>query len=226
MKANTLAIVIIIFLGLFAIQALFTPGFYTSHDGATHAARIANYFLALADHQFPPRWAPLLNGGMGSPIFVYIYPLPYFLGALVHAIGLSFTDSFKAILGLAYIASGITFYIWMRKHFAVWSSLAAAAVYLFAPYRFSLLFVRAAFAESIAYTFVPLVFLSIDQMFSSKNTRRSIAFGAMSTNLLLLSHNLVAFIFLPLAVVYKTNFAPQSGQISSSSSVFPPIHSI
>lgn len=202
MRKNFIAITILIILSLLALHSLLIPGFYTSHDGATHTARIANYFLVLTDFQVPPRWAPLLNGGMGSPIFVYIYPLPYLFGSLVHYLGFSFTDSYKVVLGLAYFSSGLTFFLWMRRHFSVWASLAAASVYLFSPYRFSLLFVRGAYAESIAYTFIPLIFLAIDGVFSSKSSRRWIAFGAISTSLLMLSHNLVAFIFLPLVFLY------------------------
>ncbi len=201
MRNRTLIIFLLFFLGLLGIKALLTPGFYTSHDGLHHTVRIANFFLALKDGQLPVRWAQNLNGFLGSPIFSYIYPLPYFLGALLHYLGLTVTDSFKAVLGGAYLLSGITFYLWLEKKLGKIPALVGAVFYLWAPYRFLMIFVRAAYAESIAYAFIPPVFLAIDEVFGTGN-RKWIAVGAFATGLLMLAHNLVAFIFLPLGSLY------------------------
>ncbi len=40
---------------------LFHKGFYPSHDGELHLARVAAYSQALKNGQFPVRWAADLN---------------------------------------------------------------------------------------------------------------------------------------------------------------------
>ena len=63
MKKKTVTFVfLIVLLSVPALRALSIPEFYTSHDGSTHTARIANYYLALKEGQIPPRLAPNLFG--------------------------------------------------------------------------------------------------------------------------------------------------------------------
>lgn len=201
MKKTLFTLLIIIFFGLLAIRALLGSGFYTSHDGEHHLTRMAAYYLALADGQFPPRWAPNFNGHLGSPIFVFIYPLPYMIGATLHVLRLSFVDSLKLALGVSYLLSGWAFYFWLKPKFGSLPATIGALFYLWAPYRFLLIFVRGAYPESLAYTFVPLVFLAVDKIIGG-GTRKWVAFGSFAIAGLLLSQNLVGFIFLPLAAFY------------------------
>jgi len=56
-------------------------------------------YQALADGQFPPRFAGSFYNGIGSPIFVYIYPLPYLFGSAIHVLGFSFANSFVSSIG-------------------------------------------------------------------------------------------------------------------------------
>lgn len=191
---------ILIFVCL-GVNDLFESGFYTSHDGETHIARIANYYLALKDGQIPPRWAGNLNFGAGSPIFVYIYPLPYFLGVILHFLGFSFVDSFKLITTAGYGLSGIFMFFWIKSILGHKSGLLAAILYTWAPYRFSQILVRGAYAESLAYAVVPLVFWAIDQLYQTQD-KKWFAIGSLSVGILMLLHNLVAFIFLPIATIY------------------------
>ena len=199
---NFLAILFLIILTLPAVKSLAIPGFYTSHDGETHTARIAQYYLALKDGQIPPRLAPTLYNGLGSPIFVYIYPLPYILGSLIHQIGFSYVDSFKAIMALSFIASGLFSYLWLKE--VMHSQKAAflgALYYVWIPYRFSLIYVRASISEMLAYTFLPLTLFCITKLAIHKNLTWA-ALTSVSIATVLLSQNLVALITLPIIVTY------------------------
>ena len=120
---NFLAIFFLLILSIPALKSLATPGFYTSHDGETHTARIAQYYQAIKDGQIPPRWAPTLNNNFGSPIFVYIYPVPYLTGALIHAVGFSYADTFKLLMILTFILSGVFAYVWLIE---IWQNPRAA----------------------------------------------------------------------------------------------------
>ena len=181
---------VIIFFSLIALWSLFRFPFFTSHDGFVHSARIAAYYKIIKDGQIPPRWADNLNAGYGSPIFVYSYPLPYFLGSIFHAIKFSYQDSFRLVIILSTLASAITMYFWLGLTFSKIASVVGSIFYIWVPYRFLNIYVRGAFAENLAYTFLPLVFFS--------GQKRWYGLLALSISGLLLSHNVVAAISLPI----------------------------
>ncbi len=199
---NFLAVFFLILLSFPALKSLASPGFYTSHDGETHTARIAQYFLALQDFQIPPRFATTFYQGLGSPIFVYIYPLPYLLGAIVHLLGISYVDTFKTLMGLGFIFSGIFTYLWLKEFFKnINAAFLGALFYMWVPYRFSLIYVRGSLSELLAYTFVPLTFYSITKFI---NTQRKIWIPMISLSFaaVLLTQNLVAIITAPAIFLY------------------------
>jgi len=199
---NFIAIFFLLFFSIFALKSLTKPGFYTSHDGETHTARIAQYYQALKDGQFPPRWAKTLSSGLGSPIFVYIYPLPYLAGALIHMLGANFVNSFKILMALSFIASGLFAYLWLLEVFkSPKSAFLGALTYTWVPYRFALIYVRASISESFAYTFLPFLLLSLTKLAKKTNLKWT-ALSALSLALLMLSQNLVAYMAIPLICAY------------------------
>ena len=195
-------ILFLIMLSIPALKSLSKSGFYTSHDGETHTVRIAQYYLALKDGQVPPRFATSLYQGLGSPIFVYIYPLPYILGSLLHFLSLSFVDSFKLLMALCFIGSGLSSYFWLKGVFkSEKAAFLGALYYTWVPYRFSLIYVRASISEMLAYTFLPLTLFCLTKLAVKRNETRTAA-TAISLAIVLLSQNLVALISLPLVGAY------------------------
>lgn len=199
---NFIAVFFLIFFSIFALKSLTKPGFYTSHDGETHTARIAQYYQALKDGQLPPRWAKTLHGGLGSPIFVYIYPLPYLLGSLAHALGTSFVNSFKILMATSFVLSAIFAYLWLKEIFgSEKAAFLGALAYIWVPYRFALIYVRASASEALAYTFLPLLLWSLAKL--AKNTNlKWMACSSLALALLMLSQNLVAYMAIPIVAVY------------------------
>lgn len=207
LSPSVLAILAILIFSIFALKDLAKPGFYTNHDGETHTARIAQYYQALGDGQIPPRIAPSLYNGLGSPILTYIYPLPYFLASVVHTAGFSYTDSFKIIMALGFIASGILAFFWLKELFkSEKAAFLGALFYIFVPYRFSLIYVRGSISENTAYAFVPLVLYLLTRL-SKKTDLFHIAITAISFCALMLSQNLVFLLTLPLIFLYTIYLA-------------------
>lgn len=206
-NSNFIAIFFLLFFSIFALKDLAKPGFYTSHDGETHVARIAQYYQALKDGQVPPRWAKTLHGGLGSPIFVYIYPLPYLFGSIIYLTGLSFTSSFELLIALTFIFSGIFTFLWLKEVFgSAKAAFIGALFYTWVPYRFSLIYVRGSISESLAYTFVPALLWSLTRL--SKNISfKNVAISGLFFAAILLSQNLVAYIVLPVVGVYVLIFS-------------------
>ncbi|MCL4397655.1 6-pyruvoyl-tetrahydropterin synthase-related protein [Patescibacteria group bacterium] len=189
-RANLLALIILAIFSVIGLWSLISNPFYTSHDGFTHTARIAAYFQDLSDGQFPPRWATNFNSNFGSPIFVYSYPLPYLLGALLHMAAISYQNSFRMVMAAGFVLSGLSCFLWLRNKFKTTGALVGAVFYMWVPYHFLNVYVRAALAENLAYGFVPLVFWSIEKKWW---TVTAVLLAAV-----LLSQNEVAALTLPL----------------------------
>lgn len=201
-KQNLLPIFIVFLLTLPTVKAFATPDFYTSHDGETHTARLANYYLAIEEGQIPPRLAPTLFGGFGFPIFIFIYPLPYLVGSLFHWIGFSYTDSSELVMASGQILSALFIYLFFKLETKkTLTSIIASLFFTWAPYRFLMLYVRGAFAESFAYVFIATSLICFHQLIETKQTKW-IGLTAISLSGLLLSHQLVSVMFLPVIVWY------------------------
>lgn len=184
------------------LPLFFTADVVHTHDVPVHLARMAAYYKALLDGQFPPRWAGELNYGYGTPVFIFMYPFPYLLGALYLALGASLTLAYKLLLTTSFVLSGIFFYGWITKMTKNKSiALLATMVYQFAPYRLVELTVRGSMAEAFAFTFTPLTLWMLT-LFMEKPTIHNGTWVAVATALLVLSHNSISLVFFGIICLY------------------------
>ena len=193
--------IIIICLGLLPVLPLFHEGLPITHDGQDHVARIANFYLSLSEGNVIPRWAGNLNWGYGHPILMFLYPLPSYGASLFHFIGFSLVDSVKIIFGLSYILSGITMYLFIRNVFSEKAGILSAVLYMYAPYRFVDFYVRGAIGEHVAFIFTPFI-LYCTYKSAKSNSPIFLLLGGVSISGLLLSHNALALMFLPIIISY------------------------
>lgn len=176
-------------------------GYYISQDGEAHVARFASYYQAFSDRQFPPRWAENLNYGYGNPALLVYYPLPGYIGSLLHLFSFSFEQSYLLLIALSFITAPITCYFWVKSFLKPQYSFFVAVLYGFAPYHLLNLFVRGDVAELLAFVFLPLVFWCIDQTVSQISWK-SVWWGGIVFGLLILSHNGVSLMFTPILLFY------------------------
>lgn len=195
--------ILLIILSYIALRSLISVPFYTSHDSFTHTARIAAYYDSMKDGQFPVKWAKNLNGNLGSPIFIYSYPLVYMIGGGLHFVGVKYEDAFRLIIGGGYLLSGLAMYWWLKNRFGKVPGFMGAVIYLWTPYRFLDVYVRGALAENFAYIFLPLILLGIDKVFLAKSrVNWWWLLMTVSSIGMFLGHNVVSAMFLPVAVVW------------------------
>lgn len=133
------------------------PGLPMLHDSNPHIARMIAFHTALLDHQFPPMWAKEILGGIGSPVMMLNYQLPYFATEGIHRIGYSFFDSYKIALGLSLVISGALMFLALSQKYDHVSAILGALIYSLAPYRFLDIYVRGALGESLTFIFPPLL---------------------------------------------------------------------
>lgn len=179
---------------IFASLPLFKPGFLPTHDGEYHIIRFFEFEKMFKAGFLFPRWAPGLNSGYGVPLFNFFYPLPNYVGSLFHILGWSLTDSFKLSLATAYIGAGIFCFFWLKRLFNVKAATVGAIIFAYIPYWFVDIYVRGSIGEVFAICFLMLFLVCIE------NNRR--LFGSFAVAGIILSHNILSILFLPLVVVY------------------------
>ncbi len=147
--------------GIVAIWDVHKPNLYTCHDAESHVIRLMQYERTLHDGQFPVQWAKTLYGGIGSPVLMLNYQLPYYLASGLHWWGFSTFDSFKLVMALSFLGGGVFMYLVLRRVVRWEIAMAAAVLYMWTPYHFVDLYVRCAFGESVGFLFVPIIILGI-----------------------------------------------------------------
>lgn len=155
MKRHWFNLLVLLVLGLFAMRTFWGPDFYDGHDSQAHIVRLWQFDKTLKSGQFPPAWAPDLYAGRGYPLFIFAYPLPYYVAESFHLIGANLAVSLKLTLVLAYFSSLVGMYFL--------SGLVGAILWGFAPYVFVKIFITGSFGVVVSYAFIPWFFWAVKQ---------------------------------------------------------------
>lgn len=187
-----LGFAIVILVGIFLISAIFHTGLYSSHDGIFHIYRTEEALAMLKSGQFPLRWAGDFDQGFGIPLFTFVYPLPYYLTAVLsYAIGSIW--SLKALTIASYLTGGFGIYkLFSKKDQYV--AILLALVYLMTPYQFLNIFVRGAIGEVLALGLIPWVLVSFNSLVHT-NKNKLKWYHPIPFALLLLAHNFLGILF-------------------------------
>lgn len=201
-KSKLVILFLLAVLSIIPLLDLFKSGLPITHDGQDHVARIANFYQNLEEGNIIPRWAGNLNWGYGHPILEFLYPLPSYLASFFHFFGFTLIDSVKLVFGTSFALSGIAMYLFIKELLNDdRAAFFASALYIIAPYRFVDLYVRGAIGEHVAFVFPPLIFYFLIKL--SKNySYWYILGGGFSLAGLILSHNAITLMFLPLIFIY------------------------
>lgn len=195
--------VLFLFLLLVPLSHLLVPGLPVTHDGQDHVVRIANFYQSLSEGNIVPRWANNLNWGFGHPVLMFLYPLPSYVASVFHMLGFSILNSTKLVFAVSYILSGFSMYNWAKGRWGTHAGIIAGLLYTFAPYRFIDLTVRGAIGEHVAFIFIPLILFALDGVIKNNKKHVWISVLALSIAGLLLSHNAVSLMMVPLAFLYS-----------------------
>lgn len=195
-------LIVLILISLIPLFDLFKPGLPLTHDGQDHVARIANFYQNLSEGNIIPRWAGNLNWGYGHPILEFLYPLPSYLASFFHFFGFTLVDSIKLVFGASFILSGLAMYLFVKELLNDGkAAFFASMLYIIAPYRFVDLYVRGAIGEHVAFIFPPLIFYFLIKL-SKNNSYWYVLGGILSLAGLILSHNAITLMFLPLIFLH------------------------
>lgn len=195
MKKNLLIFFLIILFSIPAIFPLFHSGFFVTDDGEWMVIRFSAFYQAFADGQFPVRFLTRLNNGFGYPVANFLYPGFMYLGIPINFLGFGFVNTIKIIFGLSMVFSTVFSYLWLSKLFNKYSAFIGSLFYLYTPYHLFDLYKRGSVGEVLALAVVPFILWQIE--------RKSLFFSSVGIATLILSHNTLALLFLPLIIIYK-----------------------
>jgi 4-amino-4-deoxy-L-arabinose transferase-like glycosyltransferase len=184
---------LLLILSIPSVLALIHRGFFPTHD-FIYIARISEMFKSLLDGQFPVRWVSGFR--YGDPTFNFYAPLPYYLGALFHLLGVGYLDSSKMLFGLSFVLSAFSMYLLGKELYGRVEGILSSMLYLYAPYRSIDIYVRGTLNEAWAFVFFPLIFLFLIKLSKAQSFRNTVLLG-LSLAGLFYTHNIMTILFIP-----------------------------
>lgn len=188
-------------LTLSLLWPMFVAPYFTHHDDV-QVIRLFQMDKCISDLQIPCRWVPDLGGHYGYPLFNYYGPLPYYYGELIYLLTDSFIISAKVMFATSFVLSYIFMFYLSRKLWGDLGGMISGVFYSFAPYHALDLYVRGAMGEMWALCFYPAVLWSLLRL-SEKPVKQNVALVSVFIAMLVVSHNLSAMIFVPIALVFS-----------------------
>lgn len=190
---------------------------FFSDDGATHAIWYTHFSEQLWSGDFYPRWLMNMNSGLGSPVFFYYPPVPFFLTSLLRPLFANDSQGWHQVgvsCSIAIIASGFAAYLWLKDIGDHFSAIVAAVLFMAMPYHLGDVYVRGSLSELWAFVWMPLILFFTNRIV---NGRRLAGAGlALSYALLVMTHLPTTLIFSIVPLTYSLFIAPKKTRIKAT----------
>jgi len=191
-------VLLLLILTLPAVLPLAAPGyFFGAHDARHSVFFLVEFDQAIRDGAWWPRWTPDQALGFGYPLWILYAPLAYYVAELFHLLGAGFTTAVKLTWALATFVAAGSMYALVRRWWGRHAGLVAGLIYAYAPYRLLDLYVRAALAEYVALSLLPLALLAFWDLIERGGVRR-LALAALAYAAIILTHSVTGLLFTPL----------------------------
>ncbi|NLC87519.1 MAG: hypothetical protein GX682_01880 [Clostridiaceae bacterium] len=175
-KENIKQILILLISSIFICIPLLLKNIDISYDdGIQHICRLMGTYQSLQEGQtFPVIMSNFCNG-FGYSWNLFYSPITAYLPLIFKLINFSFIDCIKIFMFIITFLSGITMYFFTKevtKNKKI--ALISGIIYIFAPYRFTDMYLRNALAELTSFVFIPMIFQRIIWHFKTKTEKRNI----------------------------------------------------
>jgi uncharacterized membrane protein len=163
------------------------------HDDA-QVARVIVMAHALRHGQFPVRIVADLGYGFGYPIFNFYGPLPYYIGGILHVLGIDALTATKIMIGIGVVIGSVSMYVCSSSIFGTLGGLFSTVLFTYFPYRAVQLYVRGAIGELWATSFLPLVLFGLILVSQKGKRIKGILIVGLSLSAVILSHTVFGYI--------------------------------
>lgn len=211
---SSFVILFIICLTIIPCFALFTNKYFisTGHDNIFHFSQIYDLYHSIKNGNYSLISSSLNHGvGIGTRLMYgsLSHYLVVFIGFIIIPLGGDLMLSYKITILLAYLFSNIimykfAYYIFKNRALAILS----VSIFALFPYRFSNVYIRNAFSETIVISILPLVFYGLVKWLKEDYALSSYIMSVTGIILVFHTHNIsavftVLFVLIFLGVNYK-----------------------
>lgn len=183
-----------------SFASLLRQGFFPMHDDLPVFRQYA-LEECVRDGQIPCRWTKELGYGYGYPLMNFYPPLPYVVGLIPRAVGLSFLDTTKLLFILGLVVSAGFMARLGSLFFDHWGAVAGALLYLYGPYHALDLYVRGDLNELWAMAFFPVALWAGYKIVRKPSFHNALVMGGAYAGIVL-SHVGMAFIMTPVLALW------------------------
>ncbi len=192
---------IIILISLMLSCPLIVKGLVIAHDSVYHVSKAIGTVLSVKEGQFLPYIISNFANGFGYSWNLFYPPISTYGVIFFRIFSNSYINGVKLLLVATIILSGIFMYNLMydiTKNKMI--ALLSAIIYITAPYRLTVIYIRMAIGEIISFVFIPLVFHGLYNIFN-QNCKKHwyLVIGACG---LALTHNISTLLTIIPAVIY------------------------
>lgn len=184
-----------------SVWPLLRAGYPLIGDGGNHLYRLVEFDHLLRNGVWFPRWATDLCYGYGCPLFNFYPPLVYYLGALLHAVGLSYADSLLVIYAMAFALAISGAYMLANEQWGNAPGLIAASASGAAPYLYFNALARGALPETLGLGLLPWALYAYVRLARQPTPKAFIA-ATLLYAAVILSHILSALLAAPLLIIF------------------------
>ncbi len=189
-------------LSLLPLISLLRAGTYESGDLSINVYKSISFYKNLTEGNILPQWGDLLNAGFGYPVFIFIYPLPYYIISFFHFLGFSFISSVKLLIAGSFICSGIAMYAWTKEDVGKIPAFVSSIFYLYAPYHLVDTHFRISIGEIISFALLPFLLFCTKKLLTH-NGLIWLAITSVGFSLFILSNQAIALAGSPFILLYS-----------------------
>jgi len=152
---------IVIATAAFALEIpFFFFGTPSGHDVEFHLYSWLEVLTQWKQGTLFPRWAAMAHFGYGEPRFIFYPPTSWLLGGLIGRL-LPWSLASPIFIWIALVLAGISMLLLVRRWLDRRDAIFAAVLYAINPYHIVIVYWRSAFAELLASSLIPLLFLCV-----------------------------------------------------------------
>jgi hypothetical protein len=195
-RGSWFSLALITLLAIPAIQPLLRGVLTCGFDNVFHLWRAVQIEALLRQGVLFSRWAPHMAHGYGYPLYQFQSPFSAYLAAGLHLAGMDWDWALNGIYALAVLASGWAAWLLARDLWGEKGAIVTAVATLYAPYHAYVTLYRASLSETVAWAIVPLVLWGL-RRWQVEKTRLGLATAVFTFILLIFTHDVTAYAFLP-----------------------------
>lgn len=194
-ETRTGAALLLVAMALPLLRHFFDPGYVICHEGESYTVRFVEYADAIRQGVPMGRWWPDPVFGRGYPFLCLYAPLLYILATPLLLLGVAPMISVK-IISAALVVVGMTAtFATARRRASQPAAFVALALFTYAPYLQTDLWIRADIAESLGFACFPCALWALERALDAgdSDARLDIAYLALSLAAVGSCHNITAY---------------------------------